>query len=171
MKTSQKGIDLLKSFEGCVLHPYLDSAGIATIAYGSTYYPDGRKVTMNDPVITQAQAEQLLATLLVKYEDPINAYCQAQNITLNQNQFDAVVSARYNLGNVKAHLDAFKAGKLTKDFWCQYSYAGGQFLPGLYNRRVKEWELFNTPVVTPNPLQDKIDKIKPLLEQINNILK
>lgn len=170
MKTSLNGINILKQFEGCVLHPYLDSVGVATIGYGNTYYLDGTKVTLNDPVITQETAEKLLTTLLIKYENPINSYCQSQNIVLNQNQFDAIVSARWNLGNVKAQLDAFKAGTLTKEFWCQYSYAGGKFSQGLYNRRVKEWELFSTPIIVSNPLQDKLDKIKPLIDQINNIL-
>lgn len=170
MKTSQKGINLIKGFEGCVLHPYLDSVGVATIGYGNTYYLDGKKVTLNDPNITQDQAEKLLSALLVKYEDPINSYCQSQNINLNQNQFDAIVSARWNLGNVKAQLDAFKVGTLTKELWCQYSYAGGKFSQGLYNRRAKEWELFITPVVDDLTKQ-KINQAIALHQQAIDILK
>lgn len=172
MKTSQKGIDLIKQFEGCRLTAYQDIVGIWTIGYGNTYYLDGTKVKQGDK-ITQDQAEQGLLNLLKKYEDPINSYCESQGITLNQNQFDALVSLRWNIGNVKAQLDLFHANKLTKDIWCQYSYAGGQFVQGLYNRREKEWNLFIAPVVEEQEQnnQDKIIKIQSLLEEIINILK
>lgn len=146
MKTSENGIKLIQEFEGCVLHPYLDSIGIPTIGYGNTYYENGVYVTMNDPAISQEQANSLFTLLLPKYESPINEYCKEIDVTLNQNNFDALVSAKYNLGNVKAQLDSFKAGTLTQTEWCAYCHAGGVFSQGLYNRRLKEWNLFITPV-------------------------
>ena len=174
MKTSQKGIDLIKQFEGCSLTAYQDIVGVWTIVYGNTYYLDGTKVKKGDK-ITQDQAEKGLTNLLSKYEDPINTYITECNISINQNQFDALVSARWNLGNVKTQLDDIKAGTLTKDIWCSYDNAGGQFSQGLYNRRVIEWELFTTPIVTSVPIAvdnttTKINQIKSLVEQINNIL-
>lgn len=167
MKISQKGIDLIKSFEGCSLTAYQDIVKVWTIGYGNTYYKDGSKVKAGDK-ITQAQAEDGLLNLLPKYEDPINNYCAENGITLNQNQYDALVSLRWNIGNVKAQLDAFKAGTLNKDFWCQYCNAGGKYSQGLYNRREKEWTLFITPVDTT---KDKVKQIQGLVDQINNILK
>lgn len=50
---------LLQQFEGRRLAPYLCPAGIPTIGIGSTRYPDGRRVTMADPPITDAQAEAM----------------------------------------------------------------------------------------------------------------
>ncbi|MDR3025476.1 MAG: hypothetical protein LBV25_15800 [Chryseobacterium sp.] len=67
MKTSQKGISLIVSFEGFSAKPYLDSAGIPTIGYGNTYYPGGKKVTMKDPAITKEQGVELFAEVLPTY--------------------------------------------------------------------------------------------------------
>lgn len=52
---------LCRRFEGLRLHPYLCSAGVATIGYGATFYEDGRKVSLSDPAITRQRAEELLA--------------------------------------------------------------------------------------------------------------
>lgn len=48
---------LLEQFEGRKLRPYLCPAGVPTIGLGTTRYPDGRRVTMADPAITDAQAD------------------------------------------------------------------------------------------------------------------
>ncbi|WP_265429468.1 lysozyme, partial [Chryseobacterium sp. YIM B08800] len=68
MKTSQKGINLILSFEGFSSKPYLDSAGIPTIGYGNTYYPGGKKVTMKDPSISKEKGAELFASVLPTYE-------------------------------------------------------------------------------------------------------
>ena len=57
---SQEAVDLIKHFEGLRLTPYLCSAGVPTIGYGSTFYEDGRKVSLQDPPITKERAEELL---------------------------------------------------------------------------------------------------------------
>ena len=44
----QEAVDLIKNFEGLRLTPYLCSAGVPTIGYGSTFYEDGRKVSLQD---------------------------------------------------------------------------------------------------------------------------
>ena len=54
MNISQKGIDLIKKFEGCKLYSYRDSVGVATIGYGHT---KNVKIGMS---ITQAQADLFL---------------------------------------------------------------------------------------------------------------
>ncbi len=95
MKTSQKGIDLILSFEGFSAKPYLDSAGIPTIGYGNTYYPGGKKVTMRDPAITREKGVELFSSVLPTYEKIVNAKVK---IPLTQNQFDALVSHTYNTG-------------------------------------------------------------------------
>ncbi|WP_300685062.1 lysozyme, partial [Chryseobacterium sp.] len=95
MKTSQKGINLIVSFEGFSSSPYLDSAGIPTIGYGNTYYPGGKKVTMKDPAITREKAAELFSTVLPTYEKIVS---NKVKVVLTQNQYDALVSHTYNTG-------------------------------------------------------------------------
>ena len=95
MKTGNKGIELIKHFEGCELEAYKCPAGVWTIGYG---HIKGVKEGMT---ITESQAEEMLKSELNEYEGYINNLVTAE---LNQNQFDAMVSWVYNLGggNLKA---------------------------------------------------------------------
>src|SRR5690349_18694764 len=96
MKISQKGVDLIKSFEGLVLHPYLDSVGVPTIGYGTTMYKSGNKVKMTDPPITKDVAEELLRWEIGLKEVGVNK--ALGNYIVNQNQYDSLVSLSYNIG-------------------------------------------------------------------------
>lgn len=96
MTTSQNGIDFIAKEEGCILHVYKDSAGIPTIGIGTIRYPNGMYVTMNDPDITFAEAEDYLRYEVKAKEAAVNSMIEGLNI--NQNQFDAVVSFAYNCG-------------------------------------------------------------------------
>ena len=90
MKVSDKLIQLLEEFEAFEASPYLCPAGIPTIGYGFTYYPDTKKkVTLQDPPITKERAEEILRTLLEQYELLVDA---ATVDTISQHQFDALVS-------------------------------------------------------------------------------
>ena len=89
MKTSNKGKAIIKQYEGFRAKPYLCPAGVPTIGYGATYYTDGRKVTLRDAPISEADADKLLDKMLGKYEDAVNRYVQ---VPITQNQFDALVS-------------------------------------------------------------------------------
>jgi GH24 family phage-related lysozyme (muramidase) len=88
---SQGGIDLIKSFEGFSERVYDDAGGNPTIGYG-------HKLTDEDgslSVVTQDQAEELLRKDVKIAEDAVN---ELVKVSLNQNQFDALVSWTYNLG-------------------------------------------------------------------------
>ena len=63
-KTGEKGIALIKSFEGFESKPYKCPAGSPTIGYGATFYTDGKKVSMNDVSINESQAPDLLKNML-----------------------------------------------------------------------------------------------------------
>lgn len=143
MKTSQKGINLIVSFEGFSAKPYLDSAGIPTIGYGSTYYPGGKKVTMEDPAITKEQGVELFAEVLPTYENIVNSKVK---IALNQNQFDALVSHTYNTGGSDGLFSLInkRAGETEIRNWftTKYITAGGKVLNGLIRRRRAESDLF-----------------------------
>ena len=90
MKTSQYGIDLIKHFEGCVLDAYKCPAGVWTIGYGHT-----KDVQPGDSW-SEDHADHMLLVELEEYENYVNT---AVNVPLSQNQFDALVSWVYNLGN------------------------------------------------------------------------
>lgn len=105
-KMGPNGITMLKKFEGFRSKPYICPAGVPTIGYGNTYYPDGKKVTMKDPEITEAYATAILSQLLSTYEKSVDTYVVD---TVNQNQFDALVDFAYNAG-----LGALKSSTLLK---------------------------------------------------------
>lgn len=95
IEIDQSGIDLMKSMEGCILHPYLDKAGIATIGIGSTYYENGSKVKISDPSITLDRAISLFKHTLITYERAVDSYTRDD---INQNMFNALVDFTYNEG-------------------------------------------------------------------------
>ena len=97
MIVSKNGLDLIKEFESFRAKPYLCPSQKATIGFGSTYYPDGKKVTLQDKEITEEKAFEILEYIANKdFGSNIN---KVVKVPLNQNQFDALVSFAYNIGN------------------------------------------------------------------------
>ena len=145
MKTSNKGIELLKRFEGLSLKPYKDAIGVATIGYGCTCYKDGTAVKITDIPISNEQAEALLRETLVQYESGV---LELVRVPLNQNQFDALVCFAYNvgIGNLKKStlLKRLNDGCYTDaaEQFLRWNRAGGRVLNGLAKRRKLEKELF-----------------------------
>lgn len=147
-KTGTKGIDLIKQFEGFRAKPYKCPAGIPTIGYGATFYPDGKKVTMNDKAITEEEGVELLKSMLSKFEQYVDSYCID---TITQNQFDALVSFCYNLGpnNLKSSTLLKKVNANANDEtiraeFMKWTKAGGKTLKGLVTRRTAEADLYFT---------------------------
>lgn len=139
MQVSQKGIDLIKKFEGCKLFAYRDSVGVPTIGYGNTSHA---KMGM---AITQKQAEDFFKEDLACVEKAINAL----NINLTQNAFDALCSWCFNLGlgnfnssTMKKYIVARKDDIAITDQMIKWHNAGGKPLLGLKKRRTKEANLF-----------------------------
>lgn len=92
MKTSNKGIALIKQYEGCKLTEYICPAGVRTIGYGHT------KDVVPGQKITSLQAENFLRQDLLEVERAISLLVKKP---LNQNQFDALASFVFNLGETK----------------------------------------------------------------------
>lgn len=92
MKVSENGKKLIKQFEGCKLKAYQHPGDVPTIGYGNTFYEDGTKVKLGDK-ITQERADELFPLILKQFEEGVDKL-----VTVNQNQFDALVSFAYNLG-------------------------------------------------------------------------
>ena len=139
MNIGQKGIDLIKHFEGCELNAYKCPAGVWTIGYGHI------KGVSEGMSITQEQAEQMLLDELKEYENYIN---ELVVVDLSQNQFDALVSWVYNLGpaNLKSStlLKVLNSGDYAgvPDQIERWNKAGGKVLEGLIRRRQAESSLF-----------------------------
>lgn len=140
MNISEKGIKLIKNFEGCRLEAYKCPAGIWTVGYGHT----GSTVHQGLK-ISQLEADSLLKTDLIIH---CNNVSKLVKVPLNQNQFDALVSLEYNIGygnfsrstllkllNTKNYKDAAEQ-------FAVWRLGGGKILPGLVRRRKAEKDLF-----------------------------
>jgi lysozyme len=145
-KTGTAGIEMIKFFEGFRSAPYKCPAGIPTIGYGATFYPDGKKVTMTDKAITEQEGTALLQNMLVSFEKYVDSYCVD---TITQNQFDALVSFTYNLGpaNLKSSTLLKKVNANPEDETIHLEFmkwvkAGGKTLKGLVRRREAESQLY-----------------------------
>ena len=145
-KLSQKGLDLIKQFEGLSLTPYLCPANIVTIGYGNTYYPNGQKVKLTDPAITQIVAESFLKHSLSTYEKAVDSFCRDD---ISQSQFDALVSFAYNLGTgalqkstLIKKVNANPKDVTIADEFLKWNKANGRVLAGLTKRRQAEANLY-----------------------------
>ena len=115
------------------------------IGFGHTSAAGQPRVHPNT-TITPAEADAILASDLSGVEAVVNHYVM---VPINQNQFDALVSFDFNTGGlarssllraINHHLDGIKNDFLLWD------HAHGVFVQGLYNRRLAEWHIFNTPI-------------------------
>jgi lysozyme len=146
MKLDKKGYDLIKEFEGLKLKPYLCSASVPTIGYGSTYYENGTKVKLTDAPITKERADTLFQTVADDFAKRIVPLIKKP---VTQNQFNALVSFAFNLG-VRALQNSTllrlvninpNDANISKEF-LKWNKAGGRVLQGLTNRRIKESALY-----------------------------
>lgn len=173
-KTNKAGIDLIKSFEGLYLKPYLDPVNIPTIGIGTIAYPDKRKVSMSDPAITEAQAIEYLEHELREKEQGVEKLVK---VPLNDNEFAALVCFAYNVG-----LGALEKSTLLKllnaddrkgaaDQFLRWNKAGGKELKGLTRRREAERHLFLTVPADPRASNDNLLPDGPTEEDIGVKLK
>ncbi|MFV0231786.1 lysozyme [Empedobacter falsenii] len=146
MNTGKKGLELIKKYEGFYSKPYRDPIGIPTIGYGATYYPDKKKVTMQDKALTEKQASDLLAEMLKVYENQVALLVRKP---ISQNQFDALVSFAYNLGatnlsksTLLKKVNVNPNDKSIADEFIKWNRAGGKVLSGLTKRRKDEAALY-----------------------------
>jgi lysozyme len=152
MNISKTGIQLIKDFEGLRLNAYKCSAGVPTIGFGSTYYPDKSNVKMGDVLRDKEEAEILLINTLVDYDIYVSKY--TKSVKLTQYQFDALVSFAFNvgLGNLskstllKLVLSNPNDQNIALEF-AKWNKAAGKVLQGLVKRRKKEAELYFKKVV------------------------
>ena len=144
--------DHIKQFEGYSAKPYRDIAGIPTIGWGTTAYPNGRTVTMNDPAITKPYAEQCLTFEMTQKAAAIAPHLERQ-ATIHQAA--AMLSLTYNIGVGRflgsTVLKRFNAGKIRSaakafEMWDKAHVDGKlKVVAGLLKRRKQEAAMFLTP--------------------------
>ena len=153
LKVSDKGVELIKEYEGFTLKPVYDY-GQYSVGYGSACkkdeYPNG---------ITKDQADKLLREELLEVQTHLDKFVAKYSLSLSQQQYDALASFTYNLGpnwmnNTSTFRDAVVNGAKGNDFifamtmWCN---AGGSIVPGLAQRRLSEANLYLNGQYAKNP--------------------
>lgn len=161
LKTSDNGVNFLKSQEGCRLTAYkLSGETYYTIGYGH-YGPD----VYEGMTITEQQAEQLLRSDLVSFENSVNQIAVSKFPSINQNQFDALVSYTYNRGAGKTDGSnglrqlIYNSNTLTEvaNNFVVYWGSAETYKDALIARRKREQALFNTPVTEDVNFTPRLD--------------
>ncbi|MCQ9124346.1 lysozyme [Rodentibacter caecimuris] len=145
MKISEKGINHIILDEGERLMAYQDIVGIWTIGVGHTGFVDGKPVARG-MTITKEKSREILKADLARFEKAVNANVK---VPLTQNQFDALVSLAFNIGE-----GAFSRSTLVRKLnagdyqgasqqFLVWKNAGGKVSQGLLNRRKREKALFD----------------------------
>jgi len=139
LKISQRGVDLIKLFEGLMLTAYYCSGNVLTIGYGHT------SNVKKDMRITKEQAEELLKKDLIAFENIIKT---SVRVPLDQCEFDALVSLVFNIGGgnfrkstLLKYLNNLYYDKAADEF-LRWNRAGGNVIFGLTKRREAERNMF-----------------------------
>jgi len=136
-------VQLCKKFEGFSAAPYYCPAGLATVAFGSTFYEDGRSVSMSDPPVTQEYGERLLAHVLQTQCLPA-AVKYTPALVASEEALGALADFIYNLGAGRYKNSTLRLRLNQKDWdeaqleirrWVR---ASGRVLRGLQLRREAE---------------------------------
>lgn len=160
MQPSKACTDLIKQFEGFYAEAYLCPAGVPTIGWGTTAYPNGAKVKIGEKC-TVVQAQEYLDSEVKEKAKEVAVLLNGKPFT--QHQFDALVSFAYNLGTgalkgstllKKALINPndisianYKTGENNKPAvdsceFLKWVRAGGVVYKGLVRRRAAEADLY-----------------------------
>ncbi len=137
---STEGLDLIKSFEGLRLEPYMDANDGWTVGYGHLLRPGEPRRP-----ITEQEAVDLLRVDVASAERTVRRLVL---VDLDQGQFDALVSFVYNIGpgafSRSTLLDRLNQGDYpgaAREF-LRWVKDDGKLSRGLLKRRVAERTLF-----------------------------
>jgi len=140
---SEKGINLIKRFEGFEPKIYLDAAGLPTIGYGHLLRAGEAEMFKNS--ISPEAGEALLIKDVLSAEQ---AVLRLINVPLTDGQFDALVSFTFNLGSgalqrstLRRKVNREEHSEVPREFM-RWVWAGGRKLRGLIRRREAEVQLY-----------------------------
>lgn len=162
---TEKGLELIKEFEGFRADAYWDATGkVWTIGYGATFYMDGTPVKKGDR-ITKEEATKLLDRMVSeKFEKYVEQYVTSE---INPYQKDALTSFAYNCGagNLKRSTLLKKVNTNPSDptirgEFAKWNKSGGKVLNGLTRRRKAEADLYFTEYRT-SETSDEDEKKNP----------
>jgi len=140
--------EMCKRFEGFRSKPYLCPANVATIGFGSTYYANGTRVTLQDPPMSQEEAHVLLMIELEHtYLPGVLRNCPI--LATDEKKCNAIVDFAFNLGTGRLQTSTLKR-KINANDWegakeqlMLWTKGGGKVLPGLLKRRKAECALLD----------------------------
>lgn len=139
MKTSKRGIDLIKSFESLALKAYRCPAGVLTIGWGHT-----AGVHEGDECTEKEACEYLMDDLKAAEA----AVCSI-HADLSQEQFDALVSFVFNVGagafrssTLRRKVEENQYDPSIKHEFARWNKSNGKVLPGLVRRRQAEADMY-----------------------------
>lgn len=151
MTTDTAGVEFIAGNEGFSPTPYPDPATKAepyTIAFGTTVYPNGTTVTMEDAPVTREQGIVFLMHHVNTYIDPV----LSKIVTLPQNRHNAIADFMYNEGKgcmegtgIARMIVATQDNPEIRSKLMEWVYAGGHPMKGLAVRRKKEADLYFKP--------------------------
>ena len=153
MKLDTNGYGIIAEFEGLSLVPYYatkeeQNKGIVTIGYGNTFYPSGKKVTINDDAISKSTAYLMLQHVADDFAVHVASFIKKE---ITQNQFNALCSFAYNVGiaNYSSSTLLKKVNLNPNDVsianeFAKWNKQVGKVLAGLTKRRAKESALYFT---------------------------
>ena len=161
MQITEQGLKLIKHYEGCRLKPYLCPANLWTIGYGAVLYPEQAKIPStvegmakrkayplkaeHNRQWSQKEVDDLLKHDIARFERGVSLYV---TVPLRPNEFSALVSFAFNLGNGVLQRSTVRSALLRGDkkaameSLVKYCRAGGKILRGLQIRRLDEKALF-----------------------------
>ena len=145
MNTSEKGLALIKYFEGVRAKPYRCPAGYWTIGVGHLITRNVKLPDSWNRELEPDEIDELLKKDLIKFENGVLRLLHPKQPT--QSEFDALVSFSFNLGlgcfQRSTVRSAFKRDnkKRAGEVLLKYCYAGGRKLKGLIRRRIAEHAL------------------------------
>ncbi len=149
MTASESCVEFIKEVEGFSPQPYYDYNQY-TVGYG-TKCPTEKYFDYRANGIPRSEAEILLREAVAGIEDALNQkLIDRYQLTLNQHQFDALVSFSYNLGTSWVTYDSSLRNALLRNAgedemvyaFSLYCTAGGKYLPGLVTRRLCEANIY-----------------------------
>ncbi len=140
-----KGIAIIRKYEGLRLQAYICPSGLATIGFGATFYENGTRVQLGDK-ISRDRADQLLFFQVKLFAEEVRRTVKSN---INENQLGALVSFCFNVGGaafakstLAKKVNANPSDSTIRNEFMRWTRGGGKVLPGLVKRREEEANLY-----------------------------